>query len=80
MRKKNATALRQAYRDDLIAKNPYEFMPSIKREKSRMSYYNKDELEELFKLTDNSPLNLLFALLPIMDLDEVNLLDLNGKQ
>lgn len=25
-------ALRQAYRDDLIAKNPYEFMPPIKRE------------------------------------------------
>lgn len=52
-------ALRQAYRDDLIAKNPYEFMPPIKREKSRMSYYNKDELEELFKFTDNSPLKLI---------------------
>jgi len=52
-------ALRQAYRDDLIAKNPYEFMPSIKKEKSRMSYYNKDELEQLFKFTDNSPLKLI---------------------
>lgn len=52
-------ALREAYRDDLIAKNPYEFMPPIKREKSRMSYYNKDELEELFKFTDKSPLKLI---------------------
>lgn len=43
----------------MIAKNPYEFMPPIKREKSRMSYYNKDELEELFKYTDNSPLKLI---------------------
>lgn len=24
-------ALKQAYRDDLIAKNPYEFMPKIKK-------------------------------------------------
>lgn len=52
-------ALRTAYRDDLIAKNPYEFMPSIKREKSRMSFYNKEELDELFKYTDNSPLKLI---------------------
>lgn len=52
-------ALRQAYRDDLIAKNPYEFMPHIKREKSVMSYYKKEELEELFKYTDNSPLKLI---------------------
>lgn len=52
-------ALRQAYRDDLIAKNPYEFMPTIKREKSRMSFYNKDELEELFKITDQTPLKLI---------------------
>lgn len=52
-------ALRQAYRDDLIAKNPYEFMPTIKREKSRMSFYNKDELEELFKVTDQTPLKLI---------------------
>ena len=52
-------ALRQAYRDDLIPKNPYEFMPHIKREKSVMSYYKKEELEELFKYTDNSPLKLI---------------------
>ncbi len=52
-------ALRQAYRDDLIPKNPYEFMPLIKREKSVMSYYKKEELEELFKYTDNSPLKLI---------------------
>lgn len=52
-------ALRLAYRDDLIAKNPYEFMPHIKREKSVMCYYKKEELEELFKYTDKSPLKLI---------------------
>lgn len=52
-------ALRQAYRDDLIAKNPYEFMPKIKREKTKMAYYNKDEIEKLFKVTDKTPLALI---------------------
>ena len=52
-------ALRKAYRDDLIPKNPYEFMPHIKREKTRMNFYNKDELEELFKVTDKTPLKLI---------------------
>lgn len=52
-------ALRQAYRDDLIAKNPYEFMPKIKKEKTKMEYYNKDELEKLFEATDNTPLALI---------------------
>lgn len=52
-------ALRQAYRDDLIAKNPYEFMPKIKKEKTKMTYYNKDELEKLFEVSDKTPLSLI---------------------
>lgn len=52
-------ALRQAYRDDLIAKNPYEFMPKIKKEKPPKNYYNKEELEELFSHTDKTPIALV---------------------
>ena len=52
-------ALRQAYRDDLIPKNPYEFLPHIKREKSVMKYYNKEELEKLFEYTDKTALKLI---------------------
>ena len=52
-------ALREAYRDDLIAKNPYEFMPHIKREKSQMKYYDKDEIENLFSVTDNTSIGLI---------------------
>lgn len=52
-------ALRQAYRDDLIAKNPYEFISKIKREKQTRNYYNQEELEKLFKYTDNSPIGLV---------------------
>lgn len=51
-------ALRQAYRDDLIAKNPYEFMPRIKKEKPSKNYYNKEELEKLFTYTDQTPISL----------------------
>ena len=52
-------ALRQAYRDEIKKKNPYEFMPKIKKEKTKMEYYNKDELEKLFEATDNTPLALI---------------------
>ena len=52
-------ALRLAYRDDLIAKNPYEFMPKLKREKSKYNYYDKNELEQLFKIADKTPIGLI---------------------
>jgi len=54
-----APALKQAYRDDLIAKNPYEFMPKLKREKPKRDYYDVKELEALFKLTDPTPIGLI---------------------
>ena len=43
-------ALRLAYRDNLIPKNPYEFMPKIKREKSKKNFYDIDELEKFLPL------------------------------
>lgn len=51
-------ALRMAYRDDLIPKNPYEFVSKLKREKSKRNHYNVDELEELFKHTDKTKIGL----------------------
>ncbi|MEG1752221.1 MAG: tyrosine-type recombinase/integrase [Clostridia bacterium] len=52
-------ALRQAYRDDLIPKNPYEFMPKIHKEKPSKNYYNKEELENLFTYTDKTNIGLI---------------------
>ena len=52
-------ALRKAYRDDLIPKNPYEFMPKLKREKHKTEFYNKEELETLFSFTDKTRLGLI---------------------
>ena len=52
-------AFRFAYRDNLIYKNPYEFIPKLKREKSKRDYYDKEELEQLFEVTDKTPLILV---------------------
>lgn len=52
-------ALRIAYRDDLIEKNPYEFMPKLKKENTKREYYDKDELEKLFKYTDKTIIGLI---------------------
>lgn len=52
-------ALRIAYRDNLIEKNPYEFMPKLKREKAKREYYDKDELEKLFEVTDKTWIGLI---------------------
>ncbi len=52
-------ALRMAYRDDLIAKNPFEFMPKLRIEKAKMNYYNKEELENLFEITDKTRFGLI---------------------
>lgn len=52
-------ALSLAYRDDLILKNPFEFIPKLKREKSKQEYYNKSELEKLFEVTDKTPIGLI---------------------
>lgn len=54
-----APALRIAYRDDLIEKNPYEFMPKLKREKAKREYYDKDELEKLFEVSDKTWIGLI---------------------
>ena len=51
-------AFRFAYRDNLIYKNPYEFIPKLKREKSKRDYYDRNELEQLFEVTDKTPLSL----------------------
>ena len=54
-----APALRLAYRDDLIPKNPYEFMPKLKREKRKQNFYDIDELTKLFEVTDQTELKLI---------------------
>lgn len=51
-------ALNLAYRDNLVENNPHEFMPKLKKEKSKRQFYNQSELEKLFEITDKTPLAL----------------------
>ena len=54
-----APALNIAYRDNLIERNPYDFMPKLKREKSKREYYDQNELENLFQITDSTIIGLI---------------------
>lgn len=51
-------ALKSACRDKIILQNPYDFVPSIKKEKPKRNFYDVDELEALFAITDNSKIGL----------------------
>lgn len=42
-------ALKEAYKNDLIVKNPVDFIAPIKKERSRQKYYNKEEMQQLFE-------------------------------
>ena len=55
-------ALRNAYRDDLIRKNPCDFVPKLKREKSPKRYFNKDEIEIFFKAIEKHPMKLVYKI------------------
>ena len=72
-------ALRQAYRDDLIPKNPYEFMSKLKREKHKTEFYNKDELETLFSFTDKTRLGLIVRVAAFYGFRRSELLGLKWK-
>lgn len=43
-------ALREAYKNDYILKNPVDFMAPIRQEQTHHSYYNKKDLKLLFKV------------------------------
>lgn len=68
-------ALRQAYRDDLIAKNPCEFLAKIKKKNLQEVITMPMKLKNFLKLLKMTKLNLLSSLLYIMALDEVRYLD-----
>lgn len=55
-------ALRQAYRDDLIRKNPCEFLAKIKREKPVRKFYDKNEIEQLFNSIKGDPIELVIII------------------
>lgn len=50
--------LRMAYRKGLIAKNPYDDMPPLKKEKVSYSFYNEQEMQTLFEAIQNHPMEI----------------------
>lgn len=74
-----APALKNAYRDELIDKNPFDYVPQLKREQVVREYYDANELEELFKVTDKTPLGLVVRVGAYYGLRRSELLGLRWK-
>ena len=55
-------ALRKAYQSKLIPDNPFDFLEPIKKEKSPMSFYDKNEMKKLFEVMRGHKLEIPFML------------------
>ncbi len=55
-------ALRKAYQAKLIPDNPFDFLEPIKKEKSPMSFYDKNEMKKLFEVIKGHELEIPFML------------------
>lgn len=55
-------ALRKAYQAKLIPDNPFDFLEPIKKEKSPMSFYDKNEMKKLFEVIKGHKLEIPFML------------------
>ena len=55
-------ALRKAYQSKLIPDNPFDFLEPIKKEKSPISFYDKNEMKKLFEVMRGHKLEIPFML------------------
>lgn len=55
-------ALRKAYKDKIIPDNPFDFIESMKKEKSKISFYDKNEMKALFEVMRGHKLEIPFML------------------
>lgn len=55
-------ALKKAYQEKLIPDNPYDFVEPIHKERPPISFYDKEEMKELFKVIKGNPLEVPFTL------------------
>ena len=56
-------ALRQAYKEKLIPENPYDFMPTIKKEKVIPHFYDQKDMEKFFNAIKGHKLELAYKFL-----------------
>jgi len=55
-------ALKKAYRDKLIPDNPFEYLEPIHKEKTKISFYDKDEMRCLLQAIKGHPLEVPFTI------------------
>lgn len=55
-------ALRKAYRDKLIPDNPFDFIEPMKKEKPKISFYDKNEMRRFFEAIRGHKLEIPFML------------------
>ena len=55
-------ALRKDLHDKLIPENPFDFLPAMKREKPKISFYDKNEMQKLFEVFRGHKLEIPFML------------------
>ena len=73
-------ALQYAVRTGLIYHNPATLVERPKIDKFSAQFYNKNELEQLFKVVKDDPIELAVILLHFMDYVEAKSSVLNGMQ
>lgn len=56
-------ALKKAYKEKLINENPYDFMPTLKKEKVTPKFYDQTDMEKLFNVIKGHKLELAFKFL-----------------
>lgn len=69
-------ALRKAYKEKLISENPYDFMPTLKREKRTPSFYDQEDMNKLFEVLKGNKYEFAFRMLAYYGLRRSELLGL----
>lgn len=67
-------ALRKAYKEKIIPENPYDFMPTLKKEKRTPTFYDQNDMEKFFEVIKGHHLELAFHMLAFYGLRRSELL------
>lgn len=67
-------ALRKAYKEKIIPENPYDFMPTLKKEKRAPTFYDQNDMEKFFEVIKGHHLELAFHMLAFYGLRRSELL------
>lgn len=72
-------ALRKAFKEKIIPENPYDFMPTINKEKRTPTYYDQNDMEKFFEVIKGHHLELAFHMLAFYGLRRSELLGIRWQ-